>query len=74
MAGAKRPSKRVRKTIDYSCGKRFATADSYYLLTPSGAVLIVGADGVVITTFTLADAKRRARIKQAASRCRETDQ
>lgn len=73
MAGAKRPSKRVRNTVDYACGKRFSYGDSYYLLTPGGAVLIVGADHTVITTFTLADAKRRARIRQAADRRRSED-
>ena len=70
LAGARRPSKRVRKTVDYACGKRFASAEDYYLLTPGGAVLVVGQDGVVITTFLLAEAKRRARIKAAAERRR----
>lgn len=68
MAGVKRPSKRVRKTVDFACGKRFASSDDYYLLTPGGAVLVVGHDHTVITTFLLSDAKRRARIRQARQR------
>lgn len=70
LVGARRPSKRVRKTVDYACGKRFASAEDYYLLAPGGAVLIVGKDNVVITAFLLDEAKRRARIKQAATRQR----
>lgn len=71
MAGAKRPSKRVRKTVDFACNKRQQRGTDYYLLTPGGAVLVVGVDDVVITTFMLAEAKRRARIKQAAQRRRD---
>lgn len=70
LAGAKRPSKRVRKTVDYACNKWQQRGEDYYLLTPGGAVLVVGLDGMVITTFTLSEAKRRARIKQAALRQR----
>lgn len=73
MRGAKRPSKRVRNMVDYACGKRVSYGGSYYLLTPGGAVLIVTRDHKVITTFTLADAKRRARIRQAADRRRSED-
>lgn len=71
LAGARRPSKRVRKTVDYACGKWYDCGNRYYLLTPSGVVLAVSKlDHTIITVFLLDEAKRRARIKQAALRQR----